>query len=118
VARGSPHAARPLPRCYGGVGGHHVHDRHQRRPYAKTGDIIRIPQTGEAVRVTGASASALTVVRAIGSVAAATAATGALGGGTLIIVGGSNKQGGSLPTRLITQQTRNYNFPEFSFSLN
>ena len=80
--------------------------------YAKTGDIIRIPQTGEAVRVTGASASALTVVRAIGSVAAATAATGALGGGTLIIVGGSNKQGGSLPTRLITQQTRNYNYTQ------
>src|SRR3954469_9611584 len=80
--------------------------------YAKTGDIIRIPQTGEAVRVTGATASALTVVRAVGSVAAATAASGALGGGTLIIVGGSNKQGGSLPTRLITQQTRNYNYTQ------
>lgn len=80
--------------------------------YAKTGDIIRIPQTGEAVRVTGASASALTVVRAIGSVAAASAATGALGGGTLIIVGGSNRQGASLPTRLITKQSRNFNYTQ------
>jgi hypothetical protein len=80
--------------------------------YCKTGDIIRIPQTGEAVRVTGASASALTVVRGLGSVAAATAASGALGGGTLLIVGGSNKQGGSLPVRLITQQTRNFNYTE------
>lgn len=80
--------------------------------YAKTGDIIRIPQTGEAVRVTSATASSLTVVRAIGSVAAATAASGVLSGGTLLIVGGSNKQGGSLPTRLITQQTRNYNYTQ------
>jgi hypothetical protein len=82
--------------------------------YAKTGDIIRIPQTGEAVRVTSVTASALTVVRAVGSVSAASAASGALGGGTLLIVGGSNKQGGSLPTRLITQQTRAYNYTQIT----
>jgi hypothetical protein len=80
--------------------------------YAKSGDILRVPQTGEALRVTSATASSLTVVRAVGSAAAATAGTGALGGGSLIIVGGSNKQGGSLPTRLITQQTRNYNYTQ------
>ena len=79
--------------------------------YAKTGDIIRIPQTGEAVRVTASDASAsLTVVRAIGSVGAATAASG--GAGTAIIVGGSNAQGASLPTRLITKQVANYNYTQ------
>ena len=79
--------------------------------YAKTGDIIRIPTTGEAVRVTASDASAsLTVVRAIGGVAAASAASG--GAGTLIIVGGSNSQGAGLPTRLITQAAFNYNYTQ------
>ena len=83
--------------------------------YAKTGDIIRIPQTGEAVRVTASDASAsLTVVRALGAVAAATAASGAAAGGSLIIVGGSNQQGGALPTRLITKQTANYNYTQIT----
>ena len=51
-------------------------------------------------------ASALTVVRAQGTVAAATAATG----GALVIVNGSNEQGATLPTRLITQRTTDYNY--------
>jgi hypothetical protein len=75
--------------------------------YAKAGDIIKIVQTGEAVRVTTAAASALTVVRAIGSVAAATAASGTAQGG-LIIVSGSNAQGATLPTAMVTEKTSNY----------
>lgn len=79
--------------------------------YAKTGDIIRITQTGEAVRVTASDASAsLTVVRAVGAVTAATAASG--GAGTAVIVGGSNGQGAGLPARLITAQTHNYNYTQ------
>jgi hypothetical protein len=79
--------------------------------YAKTGDIIRIPSTGEAVRVTASDASAsLTVVRGLGSVTAASAASG--GQGTLVIVGGSNGQGAGLPVRLITVQTHNYNYTQ------
>lgn len=77
--------------------------------YAKVGDIIKIVQTGEAVRVTTAAASALTVVRAIGSVAAATAASGTAQGG-LIIVSGSNAQGATLPTAMVTEKTSNYNY--------
>ena len=42
--------------------------------YFKAGDIARIVQTGEAVRVTDVGASAITVVRGIGAVTAATAA--------------------------------------------
>jgi hypothetical protein len=79
--------------------------------YAKTGDIIRIPETGEAVRVTASDASAsLTVVRGLGSVTAASANSG--GAGSLVIVGGSNGQGAGLPVRLITVQTHNYNYTQ------
>lgn len=77
--------------------------------YVKKGDIIRVTQTGEAVRATadGASAS-ITVVRGVGGVAAATAATGA--DGSLVIVGHAAGQGNTLPTMLITKQTWNYNY--------
>lgn len=77
--------------------------------YAKVGDIFKFVQTGEGGRITGVSASAWTVVRAIGSVAAATAASGTTNGG-LIILGGSNEQDGGLPTSVITQKTANYNY--------
>jgi len=75
--------------------------------YFKAGDIVRIVSTGEAVRVTGVAASSITVVRAVGAVSAASAASSADGG--LVIVGGSNEQGGTLPTALITQRTAAYN---------
>lgn len=77
--------------------------------YAKTGDVIRIPESGEAVRVTASDAStSLTVLRAIGGTAAATAASGSAG--TLIIVGGTNAQGATAPPALITKTVRNYNY--------
>lgn len=78
--------------------------------YFKVGDIVRITTTGEAVRVTTVGTSAITVVRAIGSVAAASAASG--GDGTLVILGGSNEQGATLPTALITQRTSAYNYTQ------
>jgi hypothetical protein len=75
--------------------------------YAKVGDIAKIVQTGEAVRIVTVGASAWTVVRAIGSVAAATAATGAPG---IVIVSGSNEQGSTSPTAQVTEKTSNYNY--------
>lgn len=78
--------------------------------YFKAGDIARIVQTGEAVRVTTVGASAITVVRGIGSVTAATAATTADGG--IVIVGGSNEQGATLPTALGTQRVAAYNYTQ------
>ena len=78
--------------------------------YFKVGDIARIVQTGEAVRVTAVGASAITVVRGIGSVTAATAATTADGG--IVIVGGSNEQGATLPTALGTQRVAAYNYTQ------
>jgi hypothetical protein len=79
--------------------------------YAKVGDIGKFVQTGEAFRITTVGASAWTVVRAIGSVAAATAASGTTNGG-IIIIGGSNEQGGTLPTAIVTQKTSNYNYTQ------
>lgn len=78
--------------------------------YFKAGDIVRIVSTGEAVRVTGVGASAITVVRALGAVSAASAASG--GDGSLVIVGGSNEQGATLPTALGTQRTAAYNYTQ------
>jgi hypothetical protein len=77
--------------------------------YFKVGDIGKFVQTGEAFRVTTKAASAVTVVRAIGSVAAATAASGTAQGG-IIIISGSNEQGAELPTALVTEKTSNYNY--------
>lgn len=77
--------------------------------YLKSGDIVKIVQTGEAVRVTTPQASGFSCVRAIGSVAAATAVSGTTQGG-LIIVSGSNEQGSTLPTAMVTTKTSNYNY--------
>jgi len=77
--------------------------------YGKAGDIVLIVQTGEHVRITTAAASAWTVVRAIGSVAAATAASGTTLGG-LMIVAGSSSEGATLPTALVTQKIADYNY--------
>lgn len=76
--------------------------------YFKVGDIARLVNTGEAVRVTTVAASSLTVVRAIGSVTAASAQSTADGG--IVIIGGSNEQGATLPTALGTQRTAAYNY--------
>lgn len=75
--------------------------------YAKVGDIFKFVQTGEACRITGVSASAWTAVRAIGAVSAASAASGTANGG-IIIIAGSNEQGGTMPTSLVTEKTANY----------
>lgn len=76
--------------------------------YFKAGDIARIVNTGEAVRVTGVAASSITVVRAIGAVSAASAASTVDGG--IVIVGSSNEQGATLPTAIGTQRTAAYNY--------
>lgn len=76
--------------------------------YAKTGDILRVVQTGEGVRVTASDGStSLTVVRGWGGTTAATAASGS---NTMIIVQGSNEQGARRPKELVTQHARNYNY--------
>jgi len=79
--------------------------------YGKVGDIVLLVQTGEHVRIVTTGASAWTVLRAVGSVAAATAASGSVSGG-LLIVSGSNAQGATRPTAMVTEKTSNYNYTQ------
>lgn len=75
--------------------------------YFKAGDVFRIVATGEPCRVVTAGASSLTVVRAIDG---STAASAASGGAGIIKAGGSNAQGGTLPTAMVSVKTTNYNY--------
>ena len=76
--------------------------------YFKAGDILRIADTGEPVRVTGVAASSLTVVRAIdGSTAASTTSVA-----KLVHIGGSNEQGATMPTALSAERSANYNYTQ------
>ena len=75
-------------------------------PYVKKDDVILICSTGERIRASAdGSGTSVSVVRGVGGVAAASAASG--GEGTLIIIGHAASQGDTLPTMLITKQTHN-----------
>jgi hypothetical protein len=74
----------------------------------RAGDIVRNAATGEAVRVTSISTDALTVVRTIGDVAAASAASGT----QLVIVGNAAAQGATLGTRKMTKKVLGYNYTQ------
>jgi hypothetical protein len=77
--------------------------------YFKDGDVFRVSGTGETVRVNGAPAAAsITVVRDIDGVGAISIAST----DKLIKVGGSNPQGGTLPTAVITERAHNYNYTQ------
>jgi hypothetical protein len=79
--------------------------------YVKKGDLIRIVTTGEGVRATAdGTSTSVTVTRAVGGVSAASAASGTAN--SAVIVGHATPQGSSLPTMLITQQTRSYNYTQ------
>jgi len=77
--------------------------------YGKPGDVIMLVQTGEKCLITTSYASAWSVTRGIGTTGAATAVSGTTLGG-VIIVSGSNVQGGTLPTAIVTQKTANFNY--------
>lgn len=76
--------------------------------YFRAGDVVRIAISGEAVKVTSVSTDTLTVSRAIGGVAAATAQTGS----DLVIVGNASLQGATLGTRKITKRVLAYNYQQ------
>lgn len=77
--------------------------------YFKAGHIVRNVLTNEPMRVTGAAASSITVIRAIdGSTALSSASADA----KLVIVGSAHQQGGLLATALITQRATNYNYTQ------
>lgn len=76
--------------------------------YFRTGDIVRVAATGEAVRVTAVSTDTIGFVRGQGGVTAASAASG----GQLVIVGNAALQGATLGTRKITKRVMAYNYEQ------
>lgn len=76
--------------------------------YFRAGDVVRVAISGEAVKVTSVATDTLTISRAIGGVAAATAQTGS----DLVIVGNASLQGATLGTRKITKRVLAYNYEQ------
>lgn len=71
-------------------------------------DILRLPVSGEAVRVNTATSDTLGVTRAVGSVAAATAASGS----DVVIIGNASLQGAVQGTKKITKRVLGYNYEQ------
>lgn len=76
--------------------------------YFIVGDVFRNAITGEAFEVTGVTTDAVGVTRSIGTVAAATAASG----GELVLIGNASPQGGTLPTSKVVERVAQYNYTQ------
>ena len=76
--------------------------------YFRAGDVLRIVDTNEPVRVTTAAASSLTVVRAIDGSTAASIPNAA----KLLRVGSSNAEGATLPAAVVAERAANYNYTQ------
>lgn len=76
--------------------------------YFRAGDIVRVPTSGEAFRVSSISTDTLTVVRGLGAVTANTAQTGV----QLVIVDNASAEGATLSVRKITKPAAAYNYTQ------
>lgn len=76
--------------------------------YFRANDVLRIATTGENVAVTAVSTDTLGVTRAIGSVAAATAASGV----DVVLVGNASQEGATIGTLKQTKLTATYNYTQ------
>lgn len=76
--------------------------------YFRAGDLVRVVATGEMLEVSSVSTDTLTVVRGVGSVAAATAASGC----DLLIVANASAQGADYGTLKATQRVLGYNYTQ------
>lgn len=78
--------------------------------YLKVGDLIRVVQTGETMRIVSIPRTdGISVQRSWGAVDAASAQSGTSLGG-LLLLSGSNEEGGEAPTAIVTKLTTNYNY--------
>lgn len=74
-----------------------------------SGDIVRVPSTGEVMKCTAdGAASAISVSRGLGSSVASDIASGA----ELLIIGNANQENATMRTRLTTQATKLYNYTQ------
>jgi len=76
--------------------------------YIRANDILYIAETGEKVSVTSLTGDALTIVRSVGGVAAATASTGS----QVVILGPSSAQGADTGTLKATKRVLGFNYTQ------
>lgn len=76
--------------------------------YFRAGDVLRVVDTAEPIRVTTAAASSLTVVRAIDGSTAVSISSGA----KLLRIGSSNAEGATLPAAVVAERAANYNYTQ------
>ena len=76
--------------------------------YVEAGSLIKVPRTGEVMRVTIATASPITVVRGIGS----TAAAALVDNDPLLVLGDSNEEGATSRSAKTIQVTNAYNYAQ------
>lgn len=76
--------------------------------YFRAGDLVRLSTAGEVVEVSSVSTDALTVTRSIGSIAAASAASGE----ELLIIGNVAAQGADYGTLKVNQRVAAYNYTQ------
>jgi hypothetical protein len=77
--------------------------------YFRKNDIVRSQTSGEAMLVTAdGSSTSVPVARGIGSIGAASAASG----GGLVIIGNASPRGAGLGTRLVTKRVNQFNFTQ------
>jgi hypothetical protein len=77
--------------------------------YFNVGDLVRNTLTGEAYEVTGVTTDSVGVNRSIGTVAAASSATG---GAQLVIIGNAAPQGADTPPAKVVERTAVYNYTQ------
>lgn len=78
--------------------------------YFRAGDLVRVVSTGEMLEVTGITSDSIGVTRSVGSVAAASAASG----GDLLIVANAAAQGADTGTLKVTKRVLGYNYTQIT----
>lgn len=76
--------------------------------YFGVGDLVKVPSSGEVMKVTAVSTDALTVTRAIGSTVAAVIGTSE----NLLIIGNASMQGSGAPAEKVIGVTPFYNYTQ------
>lgn len=76
--------------------------------YFAAGDLVKIPSTGEVIKVTSVATDALTVVRGIGSTATATIPANEV----MLIIGNASMQGSGAPAEKVIGVTPFFNYTQ------
>lgn len=76
--------------------------------YFRIADLVKVPRTGEVVRVTAVGSTTIDIVRGVGS----TSAAAVVDNDDLFIIGSAHAEGADVPTEKEMQETWKYNFTQ------